>query len=173
MLVPSLLTTPADAVRFHGNGVQVSVHCPVNCTCAHAGVSLPIIENITAGTRCINLTWSHNKTCCSNSKNTVSWQQWQSEGTSAHANKNSSRMVDPADHHLSITPLNPGTMYIVTVSVECQSGELQSINRSINTTTGKSTYIYMYALEYLYVCINVQDFILVKVSRFPIYTSLG
>ena len=129
----------------------------VNCHfafCARAGVSLPVIENITAGTRCINLTWSHNKTCCTNSKYTVLWQQWKSEEASAHANKNGSRMVDPADHHLSITLLNPGTMYMVTVSVECQSGELQNATVSISTTTSKSTYIIMYALEYIriYIC---------------------
>ena len=112
--------------------------------CAHAGVPLPVIENITAGTRCINFTWYHNKTCCTNSKYTVSWQQWQSEKASAHANKNGSRMVNPADHHLSIKPLNPGTMYIVTVSVECQSGELQNATVSINTTASKSTYVCMH-----------------------------
>lgn len=138
----------------------------VNCHfafCAHAGVSLPVIENITAGTRCINLTWSHNKTCCTNSKYTVLWQQWQSEEASAHANKNRRRMVGPADHHLSITPLNPGTMYMVTVSVECQSGELQNATVSISTTTSKSTYICMHWSTYVYT--YVQDSIYICCAR--------
>ena len=63
------------------------------------------------------------------------WQQWQSE--EASGNMNGSRMVDPADPHLSITPLKPGTMYMVTVSVECQRYRLQKATKSITTTTSK------------------------------------
>ena len=116
-------------------------------------MTLPIIENITAGTRCINLTWSHNKTCCTNGKYTVSWQQWQSEEASAHANKNGSRTVDPADPHLSITQLNPGTMYMVTVSVKCQRYEPKNATVSINTTTSKfMEHIHVYTkLQYQFV----------------------
>ena len=94
----------------------------------------PIIENITARTRCINLTWSHNKTCCTNGKYTVSWQ---SEEASTHANKSGSIMISPAEHHLSITLLKPGTMYKVTVSVKCQRYEPKNATVSINTTTSK------------------------------------
>ncbi len=107
----------------------------------------PVIGNVTVGTTWINLTWYHNESCCANGNYTVSWQQWQSEETSAHANKNGSRMVNPADRTLSITPLNPGTMYTVTLSVGCQKYGLLNATECITTIyTSK----FMYALECMY-----------------------
>ena len=46
-------------------------------------------------------------------------------------------MDNSSDHHLNSTQLNPGTMYKVTVSVECQGHGLQNATVSINTTTSK------------------------------------
>ena len=46
-------------------------------------------------------------------------------------------MDNSSDHHHNITQLNPGTMYKVTVSVECQGHGLQNATVSINTTTSK------------------------------------
>ena len=78
----------------------------------------------------------------------ILWQQWQSEGASA--NMNGSEMVDPADPHHNITSLKPGTMYMVTLSVECQGYELRNDTKcvttdSINTTTSK----------FIHVCIEI------------------
>ena len=96
------------------------------------------------GTTWINLTWYHNKTCCTNSTYMLLWQQWQSEGASANMS-----MVDPADPHLSITQLKPGTMYMVNVSVECQGHELKNATECITTKyTGK--FMCIYALECMY-----------------------
>ena len=64
------------------------------------------------------------------------WQQWQSEGASGNMS-----MVDPADPHLSITQLKPGTMYKVKVSVECQGHEPKNDTKFITTkNTGKFMY---------------------------------
>ena len=122
----------------------------------------PVIGNVTVGTTWINLTWYHNESCCTNGKYMLLWQQWQSEETSG--NMNGSRMVDPADHHLNITSLNPGTMYMVTVSVECQKHGLQNATVSINATTSKCIHVLhvMHALKYIHVqdCINMHVYIL-------------
>ena len=101
----------------------------------------PIMENVTVGTTWINLTWDHNESCCRNGKYELSWQQWQSK--EASDDMNSSNILNP-DRHPSITPLKPGTMYIVTLSVECQMYELQNATISVNTSIGKCIIIYIY-----------------------------
>ena len=89
--------------------------------CTYVGPLPPVIENVDVGTTWINLTWYHNKTCCTNGTYMLLWQQWQSEGASGNMS-----MDNSSDHHLNITQLNPGTMYKVTVSVECQGHGLQN-----------------------------------------------
>ena len=71
------------------------------------------------------------------------WQQWQSEGASGNMS-----MV-PTDHHLKITSLNPGTLYMVTVSVECQGHEPKNDTKCI-TTKYTCKFMYIYALECMY-----------------------
>ena len=100
----------------------------------------PIMENVTVGTTWINLTWYHNESCCGNGKYVLSWQQWQSE--EASDDMNSSKILNP-DRHPSITPLKPDTMYIITLSVECQRYELQNATISVNTSISKWIIIYM------------------------------
>ena len=118
----------------------------------------PIIENVTVGTTWINLTWDHNESCCRNGKYELSWQQWQSK--EASDDMNSSNILNP-DRHPSITPLKPGTMYIVTLSVECQMYELQNATISVNTSIGKFMYNYIYAINIHAVqTVHVQDSIL-------------
>ena len=94
------------------------------------------------GTTWINLTWYHNESCCGNGEYVLSWQQCQSE--EASDDMNSSKIMNP-DRHPSITSLNPGTTYTVTLSVECQRYEPQNATISVNTSIGK----FVYALEYI------------------------